>query len=104
MRIRLPIFVLSCVLVLVAQSLCGQRRQAKLRPSRNFTIEAIAPNVWAALHNDNFGKAICNAGIIDLGDKTVIFDPFMTPSAALELRDIARKLTKRNYAYVVNSH
>lgn len=104
MRIRLPIFVLSCVLVLVAQSLFGQRRQAKLRPSRNFTIEAIAPNVWAAIHNDNFGKAICNAGIIDLGDKTVIFDPFMTPSAALELRDIARKLTKRNYAYVVNSH
>ena len=62
---------------------CGQRRKAKLRPSGNFTIEELAPNVWVAIHNDNFGKAICNAGIIDLGNKTVIFDPFMTPSAAV---------------------
>ncbi len=28
----------------------------------------------------------------------------MTPSAAMELREVARKLTRRNYAYVVNSH
>lgn len=104
MRILLPVFALLCVLVLAAQDLSAQRGKRKLRPSGNFTIEALAPNVWVAIHNDNFGKAICNAGIIDLGNKTVIFDPFMTPSAAVELRDIARKLTRRNYAYVINSH
>lgn len=104
MRRFIPIVVLSCLSQFFVQELCGQRKQPKLKPSRNFTIEAIAPNVWVAIHNENFGKAICNAGIIDLGDKTVIFDPFMTPSAAMELKEIARKLTKRNYAYVVNSH
>ena len=82
----------------------AQGKKQKIKPSSNFTIEQLAPNVWAAIHNDYYGKAICNAGIIDLGDKTVVFDPFMTPSAAIELRDVAYQLTKRNYAYVVNSH
>lgn len=104
MRRLLPVLIFSCLLVSLTQNVCGQERRPRFRPSRNFTIESIAPNVWVAIHNDNFGKAICNAGIIDLGNKTVIFDPFMTPSAAVELRDIARKLTRRNYAYVVNSH
>ena len=85
-------------------SLFAQGKKTNIKPSVNFTIEQIAPNVWAAIHNDNYGKAICNAGIVDLGDKTVVFDPFMTPSAAIELRDVAMALTKRNYAYVVNSH
>jgi cyclase len=82
----------------------GKKSKSKIKPSANFTIEQLAPNVWAAIHNDHYGKAICNAGIIDLGDKTVVFDPFMTPSAAAELREVAMVLTKRNYAYVVNSH
>lgn len=104
MRRFLPALALIAFSITLVQNVCAQGRKIKLKPSANFTIEAIAPNVWVAIHNENFGKAICNAGIIDLGDKTVIFDPFMTPSAATELREVARQLTKRNYAYVVNSH
>jgi hypothetical protein len=34
---------------------------------------------------------ICNAGIIDLGDKTVVLDPFVTPIAALLLLMISER-------------
>ena len=105
MKLIVPVLMLAvfCMTGLPC-GLFAQGKKVKLKPSENFRIEQLAPNVWAAIHNDNYGKAICNAAIIDLGDKTVVFDPFMTPSAALELRDIAMQLTKRNYAYVVNSH
>lgn len=105
MKLIVPVILLVtfCITGLPC-CLFAQGKKIKLKPSVNFNIEQLAPNVWAAIHNDNYGKAICNAAIIDLGDKTIVFDPFMTPSAALELRDIARQLTKRNYAYVVNSH
>lgn len=82
----------------------AQSRKAKIKPSPNFTIQQLADNVWVAIHNDHYGKAICNAGIIDLGDKTLIFDPFMTPSAAVELKEVARKLTRKPVSYIVNSH
>ena len=104
MKLIVPVTLLMSLLAIASQDSLAQRRKEKPKPSANFEIEQLAPNVWVAIHNDNFGKAICNAGIIDLGDKTVIFDAFMTPSAAVELRDVARILTKRNYAYVVNSH
>src|SRR5687767_4633881 len=104
MRLILPVVLFLNICAIYPGEIFAQNRKVKLKPSVNFFIEQLAPNVWAAIHNDNYGKAICNAAIIDLGDKTVVFDPFMTPSAALELRDIARQLTKRNYAYVVNSH
>ena len=96
--------MLLCSTSAYQPDLFAQRKKTKITPSENFTIEQLAPNVWVALHNDNYGKAICNAGIVDLGDKTIVFDAFMTPSAAVELRDVARQLTKRNYAFVINSH
>jgi cyclase len=104
MKLLLQVLLLAGLCTIELQVVQAQKRKEKINTSENFTIEQLAPNVWAAIHNENYGKAICNAGIVDLGDKTVIFDPFMTPSAAIELRDIARQLTKKDYAYVVNSH
>jgi glyoxylase-like metal-dependent hydrolase (beta-lactamase superfamily II) len=80
----------------------AQRRKSKT--TENFTVQQLAPGIWAAIQNDQFGKAICNAGIIDLGDKTLIFDPFMNPSAAKELRNTAEDLTGKPVTLVVNSH
>ena len=39
----------------------------------DFRIEKLADGVYAAIAK-NGGHAICNAGIIDLGDATLIFD------------------------------
>ena len=98
--IRLVI-ILVCLCFATKESI-SQRKKSK--PSENFALQQMAEGVWAAIHNDQYGKAICNAGIIDLGDKTLVFDPFMTPEAAKELRILAEELTHRPVTMVVNSH
>src|SRR5882724_3560786 len=72
--------------------------------SKHFNLKQLAPGIWAAIQNDNYGHAICNAGIVDLGDKTVVFDPFMTPEAARDLKETAEYLTGRKVTLVIDSH
>lgn len=72
--------------------------------SPHFRLEQLADGVFAALAIEADGAAVGNAGIIDLGDRTLIFDTFMTPKAAQELRDAAEQLTGRTGAVVVVSH
>jgi cyclase len=47
--------------------------------SRHFTLEPLADGVWAAIHRVG-GWAVGNAGIVDLGDATLLFDAFLTPT------------------------
>jgi len=104
MKIFLRI-VFLCFFFCFADNAFSQFRRSKgPKESVNFTIHEIVPGVWAAIHNDQYGKAICNAGIIDLGDKTVVYDPFMTPGAARELKVVAEQLTGRTVSLVINSH
>jgi len=63
----------------------------------------LAEGVYAAIHVDG-GAAIGNAGIVDLGDRTLIFDTFMAPQAAEDLRIAAEALTGRPTDAVLNSH
>jgi len=72
--------------------------------SRNFSVKQLATGVWAAVQNDKGGHAISNAGIIDLGNKTLVFDAFINPDAAIELKQVAEQLTKHKVSFVVNSH
>lgn len=74
------------------------------KTSKHFTIHKLSDGVWAAINNDHFGHAICNAGIVDLGDKTIIFDPFMNIDAAIDLKSIAKELTHKEASIVINSH
>ncbi|MEZ4847693.1 MAG: alpha/beta fold hydrolase [Bacteroidia bacterium] len=71
--------------------------------SSNFNMIKLADGVYTAI-NQPGGKAICNAGIIDLGGKTVIFDPFLSLEATEELIDEVLALELSPIAYVVNSH
>ncbi|MFI5185959.1 MAG: MBL fold metallo-hydrolase [Chitinophagales bacterium] len=73
-------------------------------PSKNFSIQQLAPGVWAAIQNDKGGHAISNAGIVDLGDRTLVFDAFINPDAAAELKQAAEQLTKHPVSFVINSH
>lgn len=73
-------------------------------PPPDFFIKQLAPGVWVALQNDKGGHAISNAGIIDLGNKTLVFDAFISPDAAHELKQTAEQLTKHPVSFVVNSH
>jgi cyclase len=69
----------------------------------DFTVHTLAPGIHAAIAK-KFSGAVSNAGIIDLGDRTLIFDTFMCVPAARDLQQAALKLTGRPATYVFNSH
>lgn len=75
---------------------------------RHFTIEPLGDGVWAALHAIDppapDAWAISNAGIVDLGGRTLLFDTLMATDATAELRRAAEELTGRPPGIVVYSH
>jgi cyclase len=75
----------------------------QLPSSKHFRLQQLAKGVYAAIHI-NGGAAIGNAGIVDLGDRTLIYDTFMAPQAAADLRAAAEALTGRPVDAVIDSH
>jgi cyclase len=75
----------------------------QLPDSKHFRLQQLADGVYAAIHIDG-GAAIGNAGIVDLGDRTLIYDTFLSPQAAEDLRIAAEALTGRPIDGVLNSH
>jgi cyclase len=73
------------------------------RASRHFRIRTLAPGVHAAIATPG-GFGLCNAGIVDLGGETVVFDTMLTPMAARDLVRAAERTTGRRPTWVVNSH
>jgi glyoxylase-like metal-dependent hydrolase (beta-lactamase superfamily II) len=71
--------------------------------SINFDLTELAPGVYACIHRIG-GKAICNAGIVDNGKETFIFDTFLSPGVAAELPAAVEKLDLSPIRYVVYSH
>jgi glyoxylase-like metal-dependent hydrolase (beta-lactamase superfamily II) len=72
-------------------------------PGEYFHIKQLAEGVYAAIVVPGRG-AWGNAGIVDLGAQTLVFDSFATVAAAQALHDAAVELTGRAPAWVVNSH
>jgi glyoxylase-like metal-dependent hydrolase (beta-lactamase superfamily II) len=72
--------------------------------STHFTIETLDDGVFAAVHNLQSGWAVGNAGIIDLGGETLVFDTTMTPVSGAALLQAAEQLTGNPVTRVVNSH
>jgi len=71
--------------------------------SRHFKVEELAKGVYAAIHREG-GWAVANAGIIDIGEYSLVFDTFITVQAAGDLRQAAEELTGKPVGIVVNSH
>ncbi|HLG62042.1 MAG TPA: MBL fold metallo-hydrolase [Ktedonosporobacter sp.] len=78
-------------------------RPNALAVSRHFQLEQMTEGVYAAISIEGTGS-MSNAGIVDLGETTLIFDTFATPQAAQDLRKAAEELIGHPVAYVVNSH
>ena len=74
-----------------------------LSSSKHFTLQQLDSGIHAAIASDG-GWAVGNAGIIDLGDHTMVFDTFVNVSPATELKEAAERATGRTVDYVVNSH
>jgi len=71
--------------------------------STNFELVKLGDGVYACIHKIG-GKAICNVGIVDLGDGTIIFDTFLSPPVAEEIPILVEKLGLSPIKYVINSH
>jgi glyoxylase-like metal-dependent hydrolase (beta-lactamase superfamily II) len=71
--------------------------------SRYFTLERLADGAYAAIATAGQG-AMGNAGIVDLGDSTLVFDTMLSLAAARDLRSAAEQFTGQRVRYVVNSH
>jgi cyclase len=71
--------------------------------SPHFTLHELGEGVYAAIHAP-VGWAQSNAGIIDLGDRTLIYDAFLSPLATRDLLAAAKALTGRPARLVLNSH
>ena len=89
---------------------CGIREKkfvlVKLVPvstSKFFKLEHIANRVWAVISSDPTWM-MSNAGIVDLGGQTLVWDTGTSPRAAIELKRVAEELTGRTVGLVINSH
>lgn len=96
--IRLTILLVSGIVFSLPQ-IYGQNG---LPESEHYKLDKLAEGVYAAIHNNEGGYAICNAGIIDLGDRTVVLDPFISPVAARDLKKHAEFLTGKPVSLVLN--
>lgn len=74
-----------------------------LPQSEHFTFHQLAEGVWAAVAIST-GLAASNSGIVDLGERTLVFDTTYSPASAADLRTAAEHLTGRPVTYVLNSH
>ncbi|WP_236334182.1 MBL fold metallo-hydrolase [Paenibacillus auburnensis] len=71
--------------------------------SRHFSIHLLAEGIYALIATEQ-GGAMSNAGIMDMGGYTLIFDTFNTPQAGKDLREAALYLLDQPIGYVINSH
>lgn len=71
--------------------------------SVHFDLIKLAEGIYAAIAKDG-GGAIANAGFVDLGDQTIVFDTFNTQQAAQDLKVMAESITGKTVSYVINSH
>jgi len=71
--------------------------------SKHFVLHTLSEDIFAAIAV-NGGSAICNSGLIDLGGQILVFDTFLTPQAAMDLRRFATDKYGRAPQIVINSH
>jgi cyclase len=76
---------------------------AHLPESEHFELQELARGVYAALGRAG-SPTFSNAGIIDLGQQTLVLDAFELPAAGADLRAAAEHLTGRPVTAVILSH
>lgn len=78
-------------------------RKSDPRQSKHFSLDTIGEGVLAAIAA-NEGAAVSNAALIDLGGQIIVFDTFMTPQAASDLRQASLDRFGRTPGLAINSH
>jgi len=73
------------------------------RAQELFTIQSVAPGVYAAVAREQF-KVNCNAAVILLDESVLVVDTHSKPSAARALIAQIKGITPKPVRYVVNTH
>ena len=68
-----------------------------------FTLYKIAESCYAAIEKENTLTG-SNAGFVDLGEKVIVFDTFLSIDAAKDLIKAVEEVTGKNPNIVINSH
>ncbi len=71
--------------------------------SPHFDVHEVVDGVFAVI-GDREGLCHSNAGIVDLGDRTLVFDTLTLPSYGDDLARACRELTGRDPSWVALSH
>jgi len=71
--------------------------------TEHFTLQALGDGIFAAIAEDG-GAAICNTGLMDLGDQVIVFDTFMTPQAARDLKQFSIEQFGRAPHIAIDGH
>jgi glyoxylase-like metal-dependent hydrolase (beta-lactamase superfamily II) len=69
----------------------------------HYTIEDLGNGIHAALARPD-GFAVCNSGLVDLGEGGVVFDTGLTPDSARDLKSSAELVLGRSPSLCVISH
>ncbi|QVK18204.1 MBL fold metallo-hydrolase [Mycoplasmatota bacterium] len=67
-----------------------------------FELYEVSENVFAAIKTNDL--CMSNAGFINLGDKVVVFDTFLSIEAAKDLKRVIIDITNNDNFIIVNSH
>jgi cyclase len=71
--------------------------------SRYLRLEQLADGIYGAISSDA-GMTVSNAGIVDFGDFTLVWDATASEFAAADLRRATEALTGKPVSILVNSH
>jgi glyoxylase-like metal-dependent hydrolase (beta-lactamase superfamily II) len=98
----LAIFVLALVIPITGQA----QQDAAQVTSELFTVKPVVPGVWALVAKPRTpALAVSNAAVIELGDKVMVVDSHLTPSAAREAARLISMITgNKPVRYLVNTH
>lgn len=77
--------------------------QKQVRESQHFDLIPLCDGVYACIHKTG-GAVSSNAGIIDLGDRTLVVDAFNTVAAGRDLRAAGEALFGRPVSALVLTH
>lgn len=96
---------LALIAVILAVCSNGYGQQPTEQPASDyFTVKQVVPGVWAFLAKPG-RPAVSNAAVIELGDKVMVVDSHLSPSAAREASRLIASLTgNKAVRYLVNTH
>ncbi|MBN2149289.1 MAG: MBL fold metallo-hydrolase [Anaerolineales bacterium] len=75
----------------------------RLSESEHFTLHPLSEGIYAAIATEA-GAGFSNAGLVDLGERTLVFDTFENPPAAEDLLKASLQLIGRKPEVVIISH